>query len=67
MASQYGTTRQYTSVTEGGTKPVVACPLCKVRTAPRGITSTRYQSVAGGEKTCANCGKDLTRTWSKTT
>lgn len=67
MASQWGTTRKYTSVEEGVTKPTVQCPLCHVNVVPRGITSTRYASVAGGEKHCPNCGKDLTRTWSKLT
>lgn len=66
MASQYGTKREYTDVVLEDTK-TVQCPQCDVIVRPRSITSTKYQTIAGGEKQCPNCGKNLTRTWSPIT
>lgn len=64
MAGQYGTTRIYTSTTEGASKPTQQCPLCKVNVVPRGLMSTRYQGVTGEkDKVCPNCGYDMYRTW----
>lgn len=61
MASQWGTTRIYTSTAEGVSKPTVQCPQCKVNVVPRTILGTRYQSVMGGDQSCPNCGCDITR------
>jgi ssDNA-binding Zn-finger/Zn-ribbon topoisomerase 1 len=63
MASQYGVKKKYTSHYENESpKTGVECPLCHVIVVPRGITSTMYHSVTGGESHCPNCGKILTRT-----
>jgi transposase len=54
MASQIGTTREYTHVDEATSPKLKTCPLCKVKAVPRGITSTRESAT--GEKHCPNCG-----------
>lgn len=72
MAGQWGTNRKYSSSEETVSKVATQCPLCKVNVVPRGITSTRFGTIvkadyARSETCCPNCGKNLTRTWSKLT
>lgn len=61
MASQYGDTREYTSTDEATSPQLQTCPVCKVKTVPRGITSTRKAGVVSGELHCPNCGHILDR------
>lgn len=56
MATQWGTTREYTSVDESERQDLRQCPKCHVYVVPRGITSTRKDDIDGQEKHCPNCG-----------
>lgn len=61
MASQWGTTRKYTSVEEGVSKVTERCKNCNVYVVPRTTNGTRYYSVQDFEKSCPNCGSNMTR------
>jgi hypothetical protein len=55
MASQVGTTREYSNVDEGVSPRLSQCPQCKVKVLPRGINTTAH-SASAGKGSCPNCG-----------
>lgn len=56
MASQYGETRVYSSLTEDTDSRKKRCPLCKVDSVPRGISESGTNELNGIKVHCPNCG-----------